>query len=385
MLNDVITKNIPKIEFIDLQAQKRAMGKALPEAIERVLTHGGYILGPEVQALENELCAYVGAKETITCANGTDALRLLLMAKNIGPGDAVLVPTYTFASTAEVVAESRATPVFIDICPKTYNIDPTSVEAALAQLKTLNLTPRGIIAVDLFGHPANYPALEEIAKANDLWLIADAAQSFGGGIGDKKVGNLTTMTSTSFFPSKPLAGYGDGGAIFTNDEALANVIRSLRNHGCGSHRYDHIHIGLNSRLDTIQAAIVLEKLKIFPKELIRRGEIANLYRELLEDAVVVPTHAAEVTHAWGLYTILCPQDRRDHLLNELPQKNIPCNIYYRKPLHLQPAYLHYPRSAPTLSVAENISHRALSLPMHPYLTDEQVAYIAETVKNILSL
>lgn len=383
MINDTLTKAIPKIEFIDLQAQKRVLGKAIPEALDRVLEHGGYILGPEVQTLENDLTAYVGAKETITCANGTDALRLLLLAKNIGPGDAVLVPAYTFASTAEVVAESKATPVFIDICPKTYNIDPISVEAALLQLKSLNLTPRGIIAVDLFGHPANYPILEKIAEANNLWLIADAAQSFGGAIHDKKVGNLTTMTTTSFFPSKPLAGYGDGGAIFTNDEALAKTIRSLRNHGCGFHRYDHIHIGLNSRLDTLQAAIVIEKLKIFPREIIRRREIAKLYHELLEGTVVVPRHASDITHAWGLYTILCPTDRRDYLLTALPEKHVPCNVYYRRPLHLQPAYLHYPRSAPKLSVAEDISQRALSLPMHPYLTDEQVAYIAETVKALL--
>lgn len=383
MINDTITKAISKIEFIDLQAQRRALGKTISEALERVLEHGGYILGPEVQILENDLTTYVGAKETITCANGTDALRLLLLAKNIGPGDAVLVPTYTFASTAEVVAESKATPVFIDICPKTYNIDPTSIEAALQKLKSLNLTPRGIIAVDLFGHPANYPVLEEIAEANNLWLIADAAQSFGGAIQSKKVGNLTTMTTTSFFPSKPLAGYGDGGAIFTNDEELAKTIRSLRNHGCGVHRYDHIYIGLNSRLDTLQAAIVIEKLKIFPKEIIRRHKIAKLYHELLEDTVVVPNHTADITHAWGLYTILCPADRRDYLLATLPEKQVPCNVYYRRPLHLQPAYLHYPRSAPKLSVAEDISQRALSLPMHPYLTDEQVAYIAETVKALL--
>ena len=383
MLKEIMTPALPKIEFIDLHAQQRALGKALPEAINRVLEHGGYIFGPEVHELEKNLTAYVGSKDTVSCANGTDALRLLLMAKNIGPGDAVLVPTYTFASTAEVVAESKATPVFIDICPKTYNIDPVSVEAALHQLKSLPLKPRGIIAVDLFGHPANYPVLEEIAKAHDLWLISDAAQSFGGGIQDKRVGNLTSMTTTSFFPSKPLAGYGDGGAIFTNDEDLAKTLRSLRNHGCGVHRYDHIHIGLNSRLDTLQAAIINEKLKLFPQEAIRRREIAKRYHEKLENHVIVPRHSSDITHAWGLYTIICPVGKRDALLESLPQMQIPCNVYYRKPLHLQPIYEHFPRSAPKLSVAEDLSQRALSLPMHPYLTDEQVDYIAENTIKLL--
>jgi dTDP-4-amino-4,6-dideoxygalactose transaminase len=383
MLNEIITPVLPKIEFIDLHAQQRAMGKNLTEAIQKVLSHGGYILGPEVHELEKNLTAYVGVKETITCANGTDALRLVLMAKNIGPGDAVIVPTYTFASTAEVVAESKATPVFVDICPKTYNMSTESVEAALHHLRSTNLTPRGIIAVDLFGHPADYEALAKIAEKHNLWLMGDAAQSFGGAIQDKKVGNLTMMTTTSFFPSKPLAGYGDGGAIFTNDVELAKTLRSLRNHGCGVHRYDHIHIGLNSRLDTLQAAIINEKLKIFPLELIRRREIAKRYHELLEKHVTVPRHAPDVTHAWGLYTIICPHNSRETLLEELPKRDIPCNVYYRRPLHLQPVYQHYPRSAPHLSIAEDLSQRALSLPMHPYLTDAQVDYIAENVIDIL--
>lgn len=380
----MLNEKIAKIEFIDLQAQRRALGDKIPAAIQQVLEHGGYILGPEVRQLEDDLTAYTGAKETISCANGTDALKLLLLAKNIGPGDAVFVPTFTFASTAEVVAECKATPVFVDICPKTYNMDPTSLEQAIAQIKALSLTPRGIIAVDLFGHPADYGTLGQIAEANNLWLIADAAQSFGGAIKDKKVGNLAMMTTTSFFPSKPLAGYGDGGAIFTNDKELANLIRSLRNHGCGVHRYDHLHIGLNSRLDTIQAAILIEKLKIFPMEAMRRRDIAKHYNEILQDSVTVPRHAPDVTHAWGLYTILCPENKRDHLLSTLPSHEIPCNIYYRRPLHLQPAYEHYPRSAPKLQVAEELSGRVLSLPMHPYLSDGQVEYVASTVKNLLS-
>lgn len=377
---NIINEQIEKIEFIDLHAQRRAIGKKLLQRVEHVLESGCYILGPEVHQLEDELKAYAGAKDAITCANGTDALRLLLMAKGIGPGDAVFVPTFTFASTAEVIAESKATPVFVDVCPKSYNMDPKSLEQALEVIKDRALTPKGIIAVDLFGHPAPYEALNQIANTHNLWLIADAAQSFGGAIQEKKVGNLANMTTTSFFPSKPLACYGDGGAIFTNDEELGSVIRSLRNHGCGKHRYDHIHIGLNSRLDTIQAAILIEKLKIFPLELLRRREIAKHYNERLENAVAIPRHAPDVTHAWGLYTILCPEALRDGLLEKLASHQIPTNIYYRKPLHLQPAYCHYPRATPKLSVAEGLCNQVLSLPMHPYLTDAQVDYIADKVK-----
>jgi dTDP-4-amino-4,6-dideoxygalactose transaminase len=383
MLNKKIA-TLSKIEFIDLQAQRQALGDKIPNVIQHVLEHGGYILGPEVQQLEQDLSAYTGAQDTITCGNGTDALSLLLMAKNVGPGDAIFVPTFTFASTAEVVAASKATPVFIDVCPKTYNMDPASLERALHELKSQALTPKGIIAVDLFGQPADYEALGAIAKAHDLWLIADAAQSFGGAIKNKKVGNLATMTTTSFFPSKPLAGYGDGGAIFSNDSELSQIIRSLRNHGCGAHRYDHIHIGVNSRLDTLQAAILIEKLKLFPQECLRRQEIAKHYNDILKNTVATPSHSADVTHAWGLYTILCPENTRDQLLETLPSHGIPCNVYYRKPLHLQPAYQHYPRASSSLSVAEDLSGRVLSLPMHPYLSDEQVEYVANTVKSQLS-
>lgn len=379
----MLHEKIAKIEFIDLQAQRRALGNKIPEAIQQVLEHGGYILGPEVRKLEEALSAYTGAQDTITCANGTDALSLLLLAKNIGPGDAIFVPTFTFASTAEVVAESKATPVFVDICPQTYNMDPASLEQAIQQIKSLSLTPRGIIAVDLFGHPANYDALGKIAETNNLWLIADAAQSFGGAIKDKKVGNLAMMTTTSFFPSKPLAGYGDGGAIFTNDRELAQTIRSLRNHGCGAHRYDHVHIGLNSRLDTLQAAILIEKLKVFPMEAMRRRKIAKHYNDILQNSVTIPNHSPDVTHAWGLYTIVCPNNKREHLLDTLPTHNIPCNVYYRKPLHLQPAYQHFPRAAASLRIAEDLSARVLSLPMHPYLTDSQVECVASKVKELL--
>ncbi|MGD9591180.1 MAG: DegT/DnrJ/EryC1/StrS family aminotransferase [Candidatus Berkiella sp.] len=370
---------IEKIEFIDLQSQRRVLGDKIPKAIENVLDHGGYIFGPQVGLLEQKLSAYTQAQDTVTCSNGTDALKLLLLAYNIGPGDAVFVPTFTFASTAEVVASVNATPVFIDVCPYTFNMDPKSLEKAIASLDK-NLTPKGIIAVDLFGLPADYDVLHDIANQHQLWVISDAAQSFGGAIGEKRVGNLTNVTTTSFFPSKPLACYGDGGAIFCNDKELSTTLRSLRNHGCGVHRYDHIHIGLNSRLDTIQAAILLEKLEIFPQELKRRQEIANFYTNALREVVQVPLTPSGKTHAWGLYTIVV-HDERDVLMNALQEANVPCNIYYRKPLHLQPAYQHFPRATEHLKNAENACGKVLSLPMHPYLSDEQLDYICNIVKH----
>lgn len=379
MLNETLTK----IEFIDLPAQRHKINDRLAHAIRNVLEHGAYILGPEVHALESALSDYIGDVETITCANGTDALKLVLLAKGIGPGDAVFVPTFTFASTAEVVAESKATPVFVDICPITYNMHPDSLELAIEKIKQTSLTPRGIIAVDLFGHPANYPALQKIADTHAIWLLADAAQSFGGQIHNKKVGNLTEITTTSFFPSKPLAGYGDGGAIFTRNPATAKLLRSLRNHGSGAHRYEHLHIGLNSRLDTLQAAILLEKLNIFPEENQRRQEIATQYHHLLADKVIVPETAPDIHHAWGLYTVICQEEQRDFLTDALPKHGIPCNVYYRQPLHHQPAYAHYPRATESLSVAEKLSRCVLSLPMHPYLTNTQVDYIARTLRELL--
>lgn len=373
-----------KIEFIDLQAQRLALGSKIPQVIEQVIAHGAYILGPEVLKLENELCAYSGATDVVTCSNGTDALRLLLLAKNIGPGDAVFVPTFTFASTAEVVAQANATPIFVDICPETYNLDVHSLQQALDKLDRNKLTPKGIIAVDLFGLPADYASIHDIANANNLWVIADAAQSFGGNIHGQKVGTLAHMTSASFFPSKPLACYGDGGAIFTNDKQTGDLIRSLRNHGCGVHRYDHIHVGLNSRLDTIQAAILLEKLKIFPQELQRRHEIASFYTDSLKNIVSTPQVEHHRHHAWGLYTIACQTDQREHMIQYLQSQKIPTNVYYRKPLHLQPAYQHFPRANEKLLGAELSAGKVLSLPMHPYLTDLQLEFIVANVKQSLS-
>lgn len=369
-----------KIEFIDLQSQRQALGSRIPAVVDQVLSHGGFILGPEVEQLEKDLTAYTGATDSISCSNGTDALRLVLLAHGIGPGDAVFVPTFTFASTAEVVAQANATPVFVDVCPETFNLDPKSLEQAIASLDP-KLKPKGIIAVDLFGLPAPYEAIQAIADAHQLWVMGDAAQSFGGMYQNRRVGNLAHTTATSFFPSKPLACYGDGGAIFTTDPNMSALIRSLRNHGCGTHRYDHIHIGMNSRLDTIQAAILIEKLKIFPEELKRRKAIAAYYQSHLAAVVQVPQTPPGYEHAWGLYTMVVPADKRQRLIDHLHAQDIPSNVYYRKPLHLQPAYQHFPRAQQTLPVAERLTQSVLSLPMHPYLTDAQVERIAKTVKD----
>lgn len=372
MLKEKI-ETVEKIEFIDLKTQQKRIKPQIDQAIAHVLKHGQYIFGPEVKNLEEALKTYTGAEHAITCANGTDALQLLLMAHNIGPGDAVLVPTFTFASTAEVVALEKATPIFVDVCPKTFNISIESVKEAIARNQHLNI--KGIIAVDLYGLPANYPELEAIAKANGLWLIADAAQSFGGKIGSSTVGSLTQATTTSFFPSKPLSCYGDGGAILTNDANTATLLASLRNHGCGAHRYDHIHVGLNSRLDSLQAGILIEKLKIFDEERQQRERIAQFYSNALKGVVQTPTVPETYTHAWGLYTIVCPDQTRDTLVSHLQTHEIPCNIYYHKPLHLQPIYHHYPRAQNQLPIAEKLCKNILSLPMNPYLTDAQLEYI----------
>lgn len=369
-----------KIQFIDLQSQRQALKKPVSELFDKVLTHGAFILGPEVNQLEDDLTKYTGALETVTCSNGTDALRLLLLAHNVGPGDAVFVPTFTFASTAEVVAQSNATPVFVDVCPDTFNIDPQSLKEALQTLDP-SLKPKGLITVDLFGLPANYDALHEVAETHGLWIVADSAQSFGGKYKGKNVGTLAQTTATSFFPSKPLACYGDGGAIFTTDPKMGALIRSLRNHGCGEDRYDHIHIGLNSRLDTLQAAVLIEKLKIFPDELKRRHEIANFYGEHLSHVLEVPQVPADYDPAWGLYTVICKPEQREALIETLSNHQIPSNVYYRKPLHLQPAYAHYPRAQKQLAQAERLVNSVLSLPMHPYITDDQLSHIVEVVKG----
>ncbi len=372
------------LPFIDLGAQRRRIGAAVDEAVKRVLDHNGFVMGPEVRELESQLSAFCGAKHVISCANGTDALGLVLMARNVGPGDAVLCPSFTFAATAEVVAWMGATPVFVDVLPDTFNMDVRSLEQALVTAKRSKLNPVGIIAVDLFGQPADYDAILPFAEREKLWVISDAAQSFGASYKGRKVGTFGLATTTSFFPAKPLGCYGDGGAVFTDDDALADVLRSLRNHGQGTDRYDNVRIGLNARLDTIQAAVLIEKLKIFPDEIVARDRIARRYNEALRDLVVVPEVPEGLTSVWAQYTLCLKGADREALAAHLKAKGVPTAIYYPKPLHQQTAYKAYPLAANGLPVSETLAQDVISLPMHPYLSDADQDRVIGAVREFLS-
>jgi dTDP-4-amino-4,6-dideoxygalactose transaminase len=376
-MSDVPARPIP---FIDLQAQRARLGARLERAIGTVLEHGQYILGPEVGTLEAKLAAFAGAGHAIACANGTDALALALMAKGIGPGDAVLVPAFTFVATAEAVALMGATPVFCDVREDTFNLDPDHLETGLETARTQGLTPRAVIPVDLFGQPADYERIEAFCAAHDLWLLADAAQSFGATYRGRRTGSIGLLAATSFFPAKPLGCYGDGGAVFTADGGLANALRSLRVHGQGRDKYDNVRIGMNGRLDTLQAAIMLEKLDIFEDEILSRQRVAARYGEMLADLVQVPEVAAGVTSVWAQYTIQVDRVVRDRLVRALAAAGIPTALYYPIPLHRQKAYRHFPAPAGGLPVAERLAGRVLSLPMHPYLDEPTQTRIAMAVR-----
>jgi|688.fasta_scaffold11403_7 dTDP-4-amino-4,6-dideoxygalactose transaminase len=365
------------IQFIDLKAQQLCIRPQIDAAIKRVLDHGAYIMGPEVYELEKQLAEFCGVKHAISCANGTDALGLGLMAKNVGPGDAIFVPSFTYAATAEVVAWMGATPVFIDSLNDTYNMDTACLEIGIQKVKKAGLNPVGIISVDLFGQPADYDAIQMVADEHNLWVMADGAQSFGASYKGRKVGNIGNMATTSFFPAKPLGCYGDGGAIFTNDDELASIMKSLRVHGQGTDKYDNVRIGMNGRLDTIQAAILIEKLKIFPDELIARQQTADVYNSKLKDVVQIPHVMDEATSAWAQYTVCLPNSiNREKLMIDLKEAGIPTMIYYVKPLHLQTAYKHYP-TAGALSVCESLANKVLSLPMSGYVDNDDVKYIID--------
>jgi dTDP-4-amino-4,6-dideoxygalactose transaminase len=365
------------IEFIDLHAQRRRLGDRVDKAIARVLEHGQFIMGPEVHELEDRLADYCGARHAISCASGTDALLLALLAWGIAPGDAVFVPTFTFAATAEVVALAGATPVFVDVLPDTFNIDPQSLSAAIGAEATSGRRPVGVIAVDLFGQPADYDAIERVARDHSLWLLADGAQSFGATWRGRRVGAIGDIATTSFFPAKPLGCYGDGGAVFTDDDALADVMRSLRVHGKGTDKYDNVRIGMNGRLDTLQAAILLEKLAIFDDELEARQSVADRYAELIGDTVAVPTVVDGATSAWAQYTVRLGD--RDGVAARLKAEGVPTAVYYPTPLHMQTAYRAYPVAPGGCPVAERAATEVLSLPMHPYLSAATQEAIARAV------
>lgn len=381
---DVATVPVEPIEFIDLGAQRRRIGARMDEAIRRVVDHGRFILGPEVAELERRLAEFCGARHVLSCANGTDALGLALMAKGSGPGQAVLVPSFTFAATAEVVAWVGATPVFVDVREDTFNIDAASFEAGIETAQRLGLRPAGVIPVDLFGQPADYDAILAIAAAHGMWVLCDAAQSFGAIYKDRRVGTIGDLTTTSFFPAKPLGCYGDGGAVFLDDDTMMDVLKSLRVHGQGSDKYDNVRIGMNARLDTIQAAVLLEKLAIFADEIAARDRIAARYNALLGDVVTVPEVPDGSTSVWAQYTIRLPGGcDRDALAARLKSAGIPTAVYYPKPLHTQTAYRDYPRAGNGLPVSEQLSAEVLSLPMHPYLDDATQDRVVTTLRGAL--
>jgi dTDP-4-amino-4,6-dideoxygalactose transaminase len=367
--------------FIDLAAQRRQLGDSVEQAITKVLNHGQFVLGPEVAELEDRLASFCGARHCVTCANGTDALLLALMAEGIGPGDAVFVPAFTFVATVEVAALAGAKPVFVDVRRDTFNMDVESLVAAVGEAKRLGLKPRCVIPVDLYGQPADYRAIGDVAEANGLLVVADAAQSFGASLDGRIVGTLATYTATSFYPSKPLGGYGDGGAIFTNDDERAARLRALRNHGKGPGRPDTEYLGLNSRLDSIQAAILLEKLRVFPGEIFARQERADRYNAGLAAVAKVPELMPGATSVWAQYTILA--EDRDALADACREAGIPTAIHYANALNCLPPYREAPKSPTGLPRAEWLAKRVISLPMHPYLSAETQDKIIAAVRRAL--
>jgi len=374
----------PPIEFIDLGAQRKHIGSRMDEAILRVVEHGKYIMGPEVGQLESELAKFCGAKHVLSCANGTDALGLALMVKELKPGQAVLAPSFTFAATAEVVAWFGATAVFVDVEEATFNMDPVSLETGIEQARRKGLDPVGVIPVDLFGLPASYDKILPIAKAHRLWVLCDSAQSFGAEYRGQSVGTIGDMTTTSFFPAKPLGCYGDGGAVFVDDADTMAILKSLRVHGQGSDKYDNVRVGMNARLDTIQAAVLLEKLRVFPDEIAARNRIAMRYDELLRDKLHVPCIPDGSTSVWAQYTVRLPANcDRDKLAAKLKASGVPTAVYYAKPLHLQTAYRDHMVAGNGLPVSERLAGEVLSLPMHPYMDEATQDYIAETVLKAL--
>ena len=371
------------IPFIDLQAQRARIADRIDAAIARVLAHGQFIFGPEVRTLEAQLADFAGAKHCIANANGTDALALPLMAWGVGTGDAVFCPSFTFAATAEIVPWVDATPVFVDVLPDTYNMDPASLEAAIAGVKKDGkLIPKAVIAVDLFGQPADYPAISAICKREGLKLIADSAQSYGCTLNGKHPMHWADATTTSFFPAKPLGCYGDGGATLSNDDAETTLMRSYAFHGAsGDDKYNCARIGMNSRLDTIQAAILIEKLAIFAEEIKTRNEVADRYAQMLEGLVRTPTIVDGGVSTWAQYVI--EADDRDGLAAHLREAGVPTAQYYPKPLHKQTAYEAFPVGAGGMKVSEDVCKRVLALPMHPYLDGQTQTKIAGAVREFV--
>ena len=371
------------IPFIDVAAQRRRLGCAIDDAVARVLAHCQFIQGPEVHVLEAELAAFCGARHAIGCASGTDALLLVLMAWQIGPGDAVVCPSFTYHATAEMVALLGATPIIADVLPDTFNLDPASCERAIATAKRLGLNPRAIIPVDLFGLAADHDAIAAIAAEHRLLVLDDAAQAFGASYRGRRLGTMATATATSFFPAKPLGCYGDGGAVFTDDDALAARVKSIRLHGEGVDRSEAARIGITGRLDTIQAAVLIEKLKIFPDEIEARNRVAARYSAALADIAIVPHIGNQSTSVWAQYTVRLKPGRRDRVAAALKTEGVPTAIYYSKPLHRQPAYRRFPIANGGVPVSDRLADEVLSLPMHAYLEPPVQDRIIDAVRRNL--
>jgi len=377
------------IPFIDLKTQQKHIRSKIDSRIKRVLDHGQYILGPEVKELENELSRFSNSKHVLCCSSGTDALLLALLGLKLQPGDGVIVPSFTFASSAEVMPLLGAIPIFIDVEETTFNLDPTKLKDTLDTANKIGVKVKGIMSVGLFGQPADMKPIKDFAIKNDLWVLDDAAQSFGGEYDNQKVGNLCEVTATSFFPAKPLGCYGDGGAIFTNDEEIYEIANSSHVHGMGKSRYEYDRIGMNARMSTIQAAILLEKLEIFPGEIKKRQEVVDNYNKHLSKlnlGLKLPYLKDKFKSSWAQYTVILPDDINRELLQEkLKLKNVPTAVYYPIPLNEHKPYNDYPVSKAGLETTYKISKTVLSLPMHPYLQEKDIIYITQSISEAVTL
>ncbi len=372
------------IPFLDLNAQQARIGPKLRERMDAVLAHGQFVLGPEVAELEGRLAAFCGASHCVSVSSGTDALQIALMAEGVGRGDAVFLPAFTYTATAEVPLLLGATPVFVDVDPRTFQMDLTSLRGRIAGVKKAGrLRPRAIIGVDLFGQPADWAGLREIAAREKLFTLDDCAQSFGASLAGRRLGREADATAVSFFPSKPLGAYGDGGALFTESAERAALYRSLRTHGEGTARYEVLRIGMNGRLDTLQAAVLLAKLDVFEAEILRRDAIAAIYDAGLHDILEIPRRVPQSRSAWAVYAILLPDEvLRDAALGGLKAAGIGCAVYYPRPLHHQPAYAESHDRA-SLPVSERLGSRIMALPIHPDLTELQAKRVVTVLRATL--
>ena len=380
-----MTSSSPEpVRFVDLAAQQARIRDRVDAAVARVFDHGQYIMGPEVAEFEAKLSAHCGAAHSVACSSGTDALAMVLMAKNVRPGQAIFCPAFTFVATAEVVAWLGAHIWFVDVDAETFNMDPASLETAIASARAAGHAPVGVIPVDLFGVPADYDAVSKIAAREGLWVPGDDAQSYGARYHNRRVRTLAMATATSFFPAKPLGAYGDGGAVFTDDAELAETLRSILFHGKGANQYDNVRIGMTGRIDTVQAAILIEKLAIFDDEIDARNRIAARYTSLLSGHVATPVVPEGLQSVWAQYTVKLPEAAdRAAIQARMKDKGVPSAVYYAKPLHRQDAYSHHGVAGGELPVTDMLSGCVLSLPMHPYLEDDTQDRVVEALISSL--